>query len=66
MFALMARSGFLVENGFQLLADDNLESEEWKRYRVYARANLTAITVTGIQLHAGVCNTGNCVWLEVS
>lgn len=44
LFAQMARAGFLVENGFQLLADDNLESEEWKQYRVYARTNLTAIT----------------------
>ncbi|MFN2511733.1 MAG: hypothetical protein ABR568_09855 [Pyrinomonadaceae bacterium] len=44
MFAQMARSGFLVENGFQLLADDNLESEEWKRYRVYARTNIDIIT----------------------
>jgi hypothetical protein len=43
MFAQMARSWFLVENGFQLLADDNLESEEWKRYRVYARTNVDAI-----------------------
>jgi len=39
----MTRAGFLVENGFQLLADDNLESEEWKEYRVYARANLDTI-----------------------
>jgi len=30
LFAQMTRAGFLVENGFQLLADDNLESEEWK------------------------------------
>jgi len=44
LFAQMARVGFLVENGFELLADDTLESEEWKQYRVYARANLTAIT----------------------
>ncbi|MGI9067632.1 MAG: hypothetical protein ACR2HX_14695 [Pyrinomonadaceae bacterium] len=44
LFAQMARAGFLVENGFQLLADENLESEEWKRYRVYARSHLTAIT----------------------
>jgi hypothetical protein len=44
LFAQMARTGFLVENGFQLLADDTLESEHWKRYRAYAKANLTAIT----------------------
>jgi len=44
LFAQIARAGFLVENGFQLLADDTLESEHWKRYRAYARSNLEAIT----------------------
>jgi len=44
MFAQMARSWFLVENGFQLLADDNLESAEWRRYRDYAKINIGAIT----------------------
>ncbi|MGH9966769.1 MAG: hypothetical protein ACREBG_02890 [Pyrinomonadaceae bacterium] len=44
LFSQMARSTFLVENGFQLLADETLESEHWKRYRAYARANLNAIT----------------------
>jgi hypothetical protein len=44
LFAQMARAGFLVENGFQLLADDNLETEEWKQYRVYARTHLHAIS----------------------
>lgn len=43
-FGQVARVRFLVENGFQLLAGDNLESEEWKRYRVYAKANLDVIT----------------------
>ena len=44
LFAQIARSGFLVENGFQLLASDTLESEHWKRYRAYAKANLDVIT----------------------
>ena len=43
LFAQMARTGFLVENGFQLLADDTLESEHWKRYCAYAKANLEVI-----------------------
>jgi hypothetical protein len=49
LFAQMARTGFLVENGFQLLADETLESEHWKRYRAYAKANLTAITDRALQ-----------------
>ena len=44
LFGQMARTGFLVENGFTLLAEDTLESEHWKRYRAYARANLAQIT----------------------
>ena len=44
LFSQMARVGWLVENGFQLLADDTLESELWKRYRGYAKANLNVIT----------------------
>jgi hypothetical protein len=43
LFGQMARTGFLVENGFTLLAEDTLESEHWKRYRAYARENLDAI-----------------------
>lgn len=44
LFGQMARAGWLVENGFQLLADDILDSDEWKRFRLYARANLGDIT----------------------
>ncbi len=44
LFSQMARTGFLVENGFTLLAEDTLESEHWKRYRAYALANLDLIT----------------------
>jgi hypothetical protein len=43
LFVQIARSEYLVRNGFQLLADDNLESAEWRTYRSYAKANLDAI-----------------------
>src|SRR5688572_19453216 len=43
LFSQMARTGFLVENGFTLLAEDTLEAEHWKRYRSYARTNLNII-----------------------
>ena len=43
LFSQIARAGFLVENGFTLLAEDTLESEHWKRYRAYARGNLEVI-----------------------
>ena len=57
LFAQMARSTFLVENGFQLLADDTLESEHWKRYRAYARAILNTITDRALEDHRS--RTGN-------
>ena len=49
LFSQIARAGWLVENGFQLLADDTLESEHWKRYRTYARANLDTISDQALQ-----------------
>jgi hypothetical protein len=49
LFGQMARAGWLVENGFQLLADDTLESEHWKRYRAYARANLADISERALE-----------------
>ena len=44
LFSQIARVGWLVENAFQLLADDTLKSEAWRRYRAYARENLPVIT----------------------
>ena len=49
LFSQIARAGWLVENGFQLLADETLESEHWKRYRVYARGNIDAISNQALQ-----------------
>ena len=43
IFAQIARTRFLVENAFQLLAEDNLQSNVWKSYRSYARGNLLTI-----------------------
>lgn len=51
LFAQMARSTFLVENGFQLLADETLESDHWKKYRAYAKANLNTITDRALEDH---------------
>jgi uncharacterized protein YjiS (DUF1127 family) len=49
LFSQIARTGFLVENAFTLLAEDTLESEHWKRYRSYARSNLDAITDSALK-----------------
>jgi Mobilization protein NikA len=52
IFAQAARVGWLVENAFQLLADDNLEPNLWKNYRAYAKQNVAAITDQAIEDHA--------------
>ena len=49
LFGQIARTGFLVENGFTLLAEDTMESEHWKRYRAYARENLDAISTLALE-----------------
>jgi hypothetical protein len=43
LFSQISHTWYLVWVGFQLLADDKLESEHWKGYREYARANVEAI-----------------------
>ena len=43
LFGQIARTRFLVENAFELLAEDNLQSNVWKSYRSYARGNLLTI-----------------------
>jgi hypothetical protein len=43
LFSQICRTQYLVWVGFQLLADDTLESEHWKGYREYAKANIEAI-----------------------
>jgi len=43
LFSQVACTQYLVWVGFHVLADDTLESEHWKGYREYARANVKAI-----------------------
>jgi len=49
LFSQISRVLFLLENGLTLLADDSLDSEIWKRYRAYAKANLDAITAQALE-----------------
>ena len=49
-----------VENGFQLLADETLESEHWKRYRNYALANLALIANQALtEVRSSLKSTGS-------
>jgi hypothetical protein len=43
LFSQISHTQYLVWVGFQLLADDKLESEQWKYYREHARTHIEAI-----------------------
>ena len=43
LFSQICHTQYLVWVGFQLLADDNLVSEQWKYYREHARTHIDAI-----------------------
>ena len=44
LFEQFARTQYLVANGFQLLADDNLTPEEWQKFRAIAREKIDVIS----------------------
>lgn len=44
LFEQFARTQYLVANGFQLLADDKLTSEQWKNLRAFAKEKIDVIT----------------------
>ena len=44
IFNQVARTQYLVGLGFQLLAEDKLSPDEWKKLRSYAKNNLKVIS----------------------
>ena len=44
IFNQVARTQYLVGLGFQLLAEDKLSPDEWKKLRTYAKNNLKVIS----------------------
>jgi len=44
LFEQFARTQYLVANGFQLLADDNLTPQEWKKVRAFAKEKIDVIS----------------------
>ena len=44
IFNQIARTQYLVGLGFQLLAEDKLSPDEWKKLRTYAKNNLKVIS----------------------
>ena len=52
LFEQFARAQYLVTQGFQLLADDNLTAEEWKKFRAIANERTSEIAERALAMHA--------------
>ena len=52
LFEQFARAQYLVTQGFQLLADDNLTGEEWKKFRAIANERTSKIADGALAMHA--------------
>ncbi len=51
LFEQFARAQYLVTQGFQLLADDNLTPEEWKKFRAVANQRTGEIADVALAMH---------------
>jgi hypothetical protein len=52
LFEQFARAQYLVTHGFQLLADDNLTPEEWKKVRAIANGRTSEIADVALAMRA--------------
>jgi len=52
LFEQFARAQYLVTQGFQLLAEDNLTSEEWKKFRAIANERISEIAEVALTMRA--------------
>lgn len=52
LFEQFARAQYLVTQGFQLLADENLTGEEWKKFRAIANERASEIADVALAMHA--------------
>ena len=52
LFEQFVRSQYLVTQGFQLLADDNLTAAEWKRFRAIATEQSSDLADTALGMYA--------------
>lgn len=52
LFEQFARAQYLVTQGFQLLADENLTGEEWKKFRAIANERTSEIADAALAMHA--------------
>jgi len=52
LFEQFVRAQYLVTQGFQLLADDNLTADEWKRFRAIANEQTSELAEKALAIHA--------------
>ena len=52
LFEQFVRSQYLVTQGFQLLAEDNLTAAEWKRFRAIATEQSSELAATALATYA--------------
>src|SRR5689334_1675770 len=52
LFEQFVRAQYLVTQGFQLLADDNLTAAEWKRFRAIATEQSSELAQTALAMYA--------------
>lgn len=52
LFEQFVRAQYLVTQGFQLLADNNLTSAEWKRFRAIATEQTSELAERALAMHA--------------
>jgi hypothetical protein len=51
LFEQFARGQYLITQGFQLLAEDNLTVEEWKKFRAIANERIAEIAARALAIH---------------
>ncbi len=52
LFEHFVRAQYLFTQGFQLLADGNLRSEEWKKFRAIASERASELADTALEMYA--------------
>lgn len=52
LFEQFVRAQYLVTQGFQLLADDNLTADQWKRFRAIANEQTSELAEKALAMHA--------------
>ncbi len=65
LFEQMTRTQYLVGLGFQMLADDKLSTEDWKKLRVFATEKIDVITnrvLAELQSRADANGDSMLVW----